>query len=267
MNAIRLLSLCTLIACTTPEPVVHPGPYPSDTLFAPRCGDGKVETGKEACDDGNAINTDACTNACKVAVCGDGIVWDQHEGCDEGKRNGVQFCSSDCRALTANDLAARDEREAITQPKINTLSGAKLKAMKRRYKAPSVAPCFPAGSSNQPHASIIKEVARHFGLPQNQLTATLKDLDRDGRKEWFVHSAICSGPFGCLGSVFIPSTCAPKGWCYAHSGHRGPVSAQGPYRCRSRLVAADGGGLLDPSCAFEPAHPACVRDEDEDEDY
>ena len=38
-----------------------------------RCGDGRV-SGTEACDDGNADNTDDCTNTCLVAACGDGVV-------------------------------------------------------------------------------------------------------------------------------------------------------------------------------------------------
>ena len=36
------------------------------------CGNASIEMG-EQCDDGNNINTDACTNACEVARCGDGV--------------------------------------------------------------------------------------------------------------------------------------------------------------------------------------------------
>lgn len=36
------------------------------------CGDGEVQAG-EACDDGNDVDTDACTASCRVAQCGDGI--------------------------------------------------------------------------------------------------------------------------------------------------------------------------------------------------
>ena len=38
-----------------------------------RCGDGLVHEGVEECDDGNTLDSDACTNACQVARCGDGI--------------------------------------------------------------------------------------------------------------------------------------------------------------------------------------------------
>ncbi len=39
----------------------------------PVCGNGVVE-GDEACDDGNDLNTDECTDTCQVAACGDGYV-------------------------------------------------------------------------------------------------------------------------------------------------------------------------------------------------
>ena len=38
------------------------------------CGDGFVQNGVEACDDGNGINTDGCLNNCVAATCGDGYV-------------------------------------------------------------------------------------------------------------------------------------------------------------------------------------------------
>ncbi|MBK8266581.1 MAG: hypothetical protein IPK80_35310 [Nannocystis sp.] len=37
------------------------------------CGDGEVSAFEE-CDDGNADNTDMCTDACTNALCGDGFV-------------------------------------------------------------------------------------------------------------------------------------------------------------------------------------------------
>ncbi|MBK8264740.1 MAG: hypothetical protein IPK80_25800 [Nannocystis sp.] len=36
------------------------------------CGDGEVSAFEE-CDDGNADNTDMCTDACTNAPCGDGV--------------------------------------------------------------------------------------------------------------------------------------------------------------------------------------------------
>ncbi|MBU1413823.1 DUF4215 domain-containing protein, partial [Myxococcota bacterium] len=45
------------------------------------CGNGVVNP-CEQCDDGNFINTDACTNMCASPICGDGYVRDGVESCD-----------------------------------------------------------------------------------------------------------------------------------------------------------------------------------------
>jgi len=65
------------------------------TLNTPLCGDGFVQQG-EACDDGNFNNTDGCTEQCKLPACGDGWV-QAGEDCDD--KNAVQAdgCNNDCR--------------------------------------------------------------------------------------------------------------------------------------------------------------------------
>ena len=63
------------------------------------CGNQLVEDG-EQCDDGNDVNRDACTNACREAVCGDGIVWRGMEGCDDGELNDESGpCGLDCQPV------------------------------------------------------------------------------------------------------------------------------------------------------------------------
>jgi len=61
-----------------------------------RCGDGMV-TGNEMCDDGNADNTDDCTNACQPAACGDGFV-QKTEECDNSAHPDTPdpFCDDTC---------------------------------------------------------------------------------------------------------------------------------------------------------------------------
>jgi cysteine-rich repeat protein len=49
----------------------------------PVCGNGVVESG-EQCDDGNAVNTDACSNACVSATCSDGAQNQGETGVDCG---------------------------------------------------------------------------------------------------------------------------------------------------------------------------------------
>lgn len=55
------------------------------------CGNMIIESGEE-CDDANSIDTDDCTNACKMAVCGDGIVLTGSEECDGGEECNPDTC-------------------------------------------------------------------------------------------------------------------------------------------------------------------------------
>jgi cysteine-rich repeat protein len=57
------------------------------------CGDGKKE-GTEECDDGNAVDTDACTSSCREAFCGDGFVG-PGELCDPQAVGSVD-CTEQC---------------------------------------------------------------------------------------------------------------------------------------------------------------------------
>lgn len=72
------------------------------------CGDGSVG-GVEQCDDGNAVNTDACKNDCTNAMCGDGVVRTTAptEACDDGNVLSGDCCSSSC-TLEANGAACDD---------------------------------------------------------------------------------------------------------------------------------------------------------------
>jgi cysteine-rich repeat protein len=49
----------------------------------------------EECDDGNDLNTDACTRVCENARCGDGFTHEGVEQCDDGNLNET-FCRNDC---------------------------------------------------------------------------------------------------------------------------------------------------------------------------
>ena len=62
------------------------------------CGDSIIDPNQgETCDDGNEVSTDGCI-ACKVATCGDGFVQDGVEACDDGQANAnaPDACRPDC---------------------------------------------------------------------------------------------------------------------------------------------------------------------------
>ena len=76
-------------------------PNPNPPEVAPEyCGDGVVQTARsEACDDGNTVNDDGCSNQCVVEVCGDGAVQASlGETCDDGNTAGGDGCSAICVA-------------------------------------------------------------------------------------------------------------------------------------------------------------------------
>mgnify|MGYP002529627799 CR=1 FL=1 len=66
------------------------------------CGDGTVDA-VEACDDGNSIDTDACTTTCDLAVCGDGFVHEGVETCDDGNTSNTAACLNSCRQAACGD--------------------------------------------------------------------------------------------------------------------------------------------------------------------
>ncbi|HRI06455.1 MAG TPA: DUF4215 domain-containing protein [Nannocystaceae bacterium] len=64
---------------------------------ATRCVvDGALDPLTEQCDDGNAVDEDACTNACTVNVCGDGVILPGDEECDDANASNGDGCSALC---------------------------------------------------------------------------------------------------------------------------------------------------------------------------
>lgn len=60
------------------------------------CGNGQKD-GAEQCDDGNAVDTDACTPDCMSARCGDGLVRADSEECDDANATDGDSCTNACK--------------------------------------------------------------------------------------------------------------------------------------------------------------------------
>lgn len=59
------------------------------------CGNAVKDPGEE-CDDGNNVDDDTCTNACKLPICGDGIK-QAGEDCDDGNVAEFDQCPANCK--------------------------------------------------------------------------------------------------------------------------------------------------------------------------
>lgn len=68
----------------------------------PACGNA-IRDPEEACDDGNAVATDACVPGCIRASCGDGIVHANIEACDDGNVDQLDGCLSNCAVPTCGN--------------------------------------------------------------------------------------------------------------------------------------------------------------------
>lgn len=77
------------------------------------CGDGVVDP-DEACDDGNAIDGDACSSACQVEpACGDGTL-DAEEACDDGNLTNGDGCSATCEFDDVSNTPGDDRTDYLT---------------------------------------------------------------------------------------------------------------------------------------------------------
>jgi cysteine-rich repeat protein len=103
-----------------PNGVVDPGEQCDvgvETMFCDgdctyaMCGDGYHNMLSEACDDGNALNTDGCVGACVLAVCGDGNLYEGIEDCDDDNLDDTDACTNNCIAPVCGDGSIWEEME------------------------------------------------------------------------------------------------------------------------------------------------------------
>lgn len=98
---------------TTVEPVTTAveetrGEEESETGATAVCGNGIVEEDEE-CEDGDLVDIDECSNACRLPVCGDGIV-QTVEDCDLGAEQNFapgSSCKPDCTPAICGDGVVR----------------------------------------------------------------------------------------------------------------------------------------------------------------
>jgi cysteine-rich repeat protein len=121
---------CTIDSCVSPGGVVHDPQADgtsctltgstqralcvAGTCVVARCGDGFVDPdapgGAEECDDANAVDDDACTNACRLPRCGDAIRQTDEE-CDDGNLDPDDGCSAACAVERCGDTLEQTGEE------------------------------------------------------------------------------------------------------------------------------------------------------------
>jgi cysteine-rich repeat protein len=94
-----------------------------ETCLLPFCGDRIVDTGEE-CDDGNAIESDGCSNSCLLPQCGDSIL-QTGEQCDDGNDIDNDGCRNNCQAPRCGDAVVQDfnDTETLTSPRVRNPFG------------------------------------------------------------------------------------------------------------------------------------------------
>jgi cysteine-rich repeat protein len=105
-----ILLLVGLAACA-PPPGPAPGPGGAGGLLPARCGDGVVDDG-EACDDGNAVDNDACTTDCQPSECGNGVD-DDEDGRIDGDDPACGSGPTEAPDTACSDLVDNDDDGAI----------------------------------------------------------------------------------------------------------------------------------------------------------
>lgn len=202
------------------------------------------------------------------AVCGDGIVQGE-EQCDDGNRvpwgqwvdGKVDLCDNNCFAHGANGLLTEEEFHEQAEAEDNEAEEeAQYEAMVASYKEPPVQRCFVQKKKSAAPDVLVAEVAKHLGVEAAILKGESRDLNEDGQPDWFVGRTDCSSPFGCMGSVFLASDCAPQGFCYAISGRLGYIDSGPQLKCRDTLKVEVGEFRMldDPYCTFSPLPKACA---------
>jgi cysteine-rich repeat protein len=95
-------------ACTL---VADPAICLSGVCVLSDCGDGFVDSaGGEACDDGNDVDNDECTNGCQMPACGDDIM-QTGEACDDGNIDADDGCSPLCELEFCGDGSVQPGEE------------------------------------------------------------------------------------------------------------------------------------------------------------
>jgi cysteine-rich repeat protein len=139
------------------------------------CGDGLVHAGVEACDDGNAVDGDECSNACAAAGCGDGVV-QMGEDCDLGANNSeTGACLPSCKSAACGDGFVLMGVESCDDGNLDDGDGCSSVCHEPRRAA--------TGSSTRRRSLRRRQRRRHGRLPQHLPDRGLRRHGRGGERD------------------------------------------------------------------------------------
>ena len=156
-------------------------------VCAPRCGDGLL-SGDEACDDGNTLDDDACTNRCEVAL-RDGIVWAGEETCDDQKGDDDDACTQRLRVARCGDGIRR-----TSPPAPPALRAAMMATSSWVTGAETTAPSSAAAMGSTTHQSNVTTATQsrpmHAQTPVKSLSAVRDPSGGPERPRWALKPAM-----------------------------------------------------------------------------
>jgi cysteine-rich repeat protein len=125
-----------------------------------------VWTGQEACDDGNGVPNDGCTN-CSIdpPACGNGRI-EAGETCDDGNTQNGDVCPADCRVEPCTPTATRvDTTVRFARPTGTSVGGIVVYIT------------YPDGRISLPGTGLEISVKARVTNPQSGFTINTNDFD------------------------------------------------------------------------------------------
>lgn len=150
----------------------------------------------QTCDDGNTVNTDACTNAHFVAICGDGIVHAGVEACDDGNMNDDDDCTNSCTARTCSNAYEQCGGTGNVNPTCCKAGSTCKQQVNNGVVNPFYSQCIPDACDDQ------NDVDTDYCTNQKTVHACGDGVVYSGT----VRAEACDGGVGCTSTCTLATT-------------------------------------------------------------
>jgi cysteine-rich repeat protein len=201
------------------------------TIFTARgvewCGDGEQQPGEE-CDDGDSLNTNACTNECTLAICGDTFVQplgannqqggNDDEQCEDGNAADGDACLNACIDATCGDGVLFTGSEQCDPGGVCTIGG--IPSATLCNSATTARTCFDLGGICTPEATPICTAQCSLNIASSSSASSVSSSASSS----IASSASSSSSSSTTSSATSSSTSSSSGIC-------GDGTVQPPEEC------------------------------------